>query len=51
MAKGRRVCKQEGVDKDFLKKEALDRDHKSILSTSPLKLRKPMDLYGSPDQY
>ena len=51
-AKGRRVNKkaEKGEDEDAIKVQALDKDFKGLLSTSPLKYRVKLDLYGSPSK-
>lgn len=46
--KGRRINKkaEEGKEEDAVKVQALDRSYKEVLSTSPLKKRVQLDLYG-----
>lgn len=50
LAKGKRVNHkaEEGGEESAVLVQAIDRAHKEVLSTSPLKYRVPIDLYGTP---
>ncbi len=52
MAKGKRVNKQaeKGAPVSEVEVQAVDRAYKDILSSSPLKYRVPLDLYGTPTE-
>jgi hypothetical protein len=39
---------EEGREEDAVKVQALDRSYKEVLSSSPLKKRVQLDLYGTP---
>jgi len=51
-AKGKRVNKKAelGPIESEVAVQAIDRNYKDILSSSPLKYRVPLDLYGTPTE-
>ena len=52
LQKGRRVNKkaEEGQEENAVRVQALDRSYKEVLSSSPLKMRVQLDLYGDPQR-